>query len=82
LEMTLYELRKSEKLVELYNKQLQSSTQANKLYISAFSNATGNFEEVLRMNQDILLLQTQKIEALKDGFIAKAKLDYLMIQNN
>ncbi len=80
LEMTLYELRKSNRLIELYNKQLKSSDQANKLYISSFSNATGDFEEVLRMNQDILLLQTQKIEALKDGFIANAKLDYLIIK--
>ncbi len=78
LEMTLYELKKSKRLIELYNKQLQSSSQANKLYISSFSNATGDFEEVLRINQDILMLQTQKIEAIKDGFTAKAKLDYLI----
>ncbi len=80
LEMTLYELKKSNRLIELYNKQLQSSSQANKLYVSAFSNATGDFEEVLRMNQDILMLQTQKIEAIKEGFIANAKLDYLIIK--
>jgi len=77
LAMTVYEYHKSEKLIQLYNKQLLSSGQANKLYISAFSNATGDFEEVLRMNQDILMLKTQKIEAIKDGFIAAARLDYL-----
>ena len=82
LEMTLYELRKSNRLIELYNKQLQSSKQANKLYISSFSNATGDFEEVLRMNQDILLLQTQKIEALKEAYIANAKLNYLLFDSS
>jgi outer membrane protein TolC len=80
LAMTVYEYHKSEKLIRLYNKQLLSSGQANKLYISAFSNATGDFEEVLRMNQDILLLKTQRIEAIKNGFIAGAKLDYLLVQ--
>ena len=80
LEMTLYELKKSKRLIELYNKQLQSSSQANKLYVSSFSNATGDFEEVLRINQDILMLQTQKIEAIKDGFIANAKLKYLLFE--
>ena len=78
LAITVYEYQKSEKLVRLYNRQLISSGQANKLYISAFSNATGDFEEVLRMNQDILMLKTQRIEAIKNGFIAGAKLDYLL----
>jgi len=77
LAMTIYEYHKSEKLILLYNKQLLSSGQANKLYISAFSNATGDFEEVLRMNQDILMLKTQKIEAIKNGFIASSRIDYL-----
>lgn len=77
-EMNLYEFRKSGKLVDLYDRQVRSSTQANSLLISAFSNATGNFEEVLEMNQDILMLQTQKIEAIRDGFIARANLEYIL----
>ncbi len=81
MEMTLYELKKSARLIELYDKQLQTSAQANKLYISSFSNATGSFEEVLNINQDVLMLQTQKIEAIKDGFIAQAKLEYLLFGN-
>jgi hypothetical protein len=48
------------------------------LLISGFSNSIIDFEEVLQMNQDILMLQTQKVEAIKDGFTAKAKLDYLI----
>lgn len=76
-EMTIYELKKAEQLIDLYEKQLISSGQANKLLISGFSNATIDFEEVLQMNQDILMLQTQKVEAIKNGFTAEAKLDYL-----
>jgi len=77
-EMTLYDLKKAEQLIALYQKQLVSSGQASKLLISGFSNSIIDFEEVLQMNQDILMLQTQKVEAIKDGFTAKAKLDYLI----
>jgi outer membrane protein TolC len=77
-EMTLYDLKKAEQLMALYEKQLVSSGQASKLLISGFSNSIIDFEEVLQMNQDILMLQTQAIEAIKSGFTAKAKLDYLI----
>lgn len=77
-EMTLYDLKKAEQLIALYEKQLVSSGQANKLLISGFSNSIIDFEEVLQMNQDILMLQTQKVEAIKNGFTADAKLDYLI----
>ncbi|MDD3721706.1 MAG: TolC family protein [Lutibacter sp.] len=77
-ELTIYELKKAEQLITLYEKQLVSSAQANKLLISGFSNATIDFEEVLQMNQDILMLQTQKVEAIKNGFTAEAKLEYLI----
>lgn len=77
-EMSIYELKKAAQLIALYEKQLVSSGQANKLLISGFSNATIDFEEVLQMNQDILMLQTQKVEAIKNGFTAEAKLEYLI----
>ncbi|MCJ7757559.1 MAG: TolC family protein [Gillisia sp.] len=77
-EMTLYDLKKAEQLIALYKKQLVSSGQASKLLISGFSNSIIDFEDVLQMNQDILMLQTQEIEAIKSGFTAKAKLDYLI----
>ena len=76
-EMTLYEISKAGKLLDLYEKQIQSSRQANELLVSAFSNATGGFEEVLQMNQDILLLKTQQLQAVKNGVTAQAKMDYL-----
>lgn len=77
-EMTIYEFKKAEQLIALYEKQLVSSGQANKLLILGFSDATIDFEEILQMNQDIIMLQTQKVEAVKNGFTAEAKLDYLI----
>lgn len=76
-EMTKYELSKAQQLLELYERQIQGSEQANKLLISAFSNSTGNFEEVLDMNQTILLLKMQQLEVVKQGFTAQAKMEYL-----
>lgn len=76
-EQTRYELNKAEKLLALYDRQITSSNQANKLLVSGFGNNTEDFEEVLRMNQDILMLNTQKLAALRNGFIAQAKLEYL-----
>lgn len=76
-EQTRYELNKAVKLLSLYDRQITSSNQANKLLVSGFGNNTEDFEEVLRMNQDILMLNTQKLAALRNGFIAQAKLEYL-----
>lgn len=76
-ERTIYELKKAEKLLQLYERQIKSSGQANKLLVSAFANDTGDFEEILSLNQDILMLNTQKITALKEGFTAQARMEYL-----
>lgn len=76
-EMTLYELNQAEKLLKLYESQLQRIDQATRLYVSGFANATADFEEVLRMNQQKILIQTQQLEALKNGFVAQAQLEYL-----
>src|SRR5690606_7326451 len=57
-EMALYEVKRAKKLITLYEKQVESSLQANSLLISAFSNGTGDFEEVLQMNQDIILYRS------------------------
>ncbi|MFO7720456.1 MAG: TolC family protein [Gillisia sp.] len=79
-EAALYELNSARKLLDLYDRQIASSGQANKLLISGFSNSITDFDEVLQMNQDVLMYQTQRIEALKNGLIAQAKLDYLMVK--
>ncbi|UJH89819.1 TolC family protein [Antarcticibacterium sp. 1MA-6-2] len=77
-ESMVYELQKAERLIELYTRQVTSSDQANKLLISGFSSSITDFEEVLQMNQDILLYKAQAVEALKNGLIAEARLEYLL----
>lgn len=76
-EMAAYELQKAEQLIDLYDRQIASSRQANRLLISGFSNATVDFQEILQMNQNLLMFETQKVEALKNGYTAQAKIEYL-----
>lgn len=76
-QMTRYELNQAEKLLKLYESQLERIDQATRLYVSGFANNTADFEEILIMNQQKILIQTQQLEALKNGFIAQAQLEYL-----
>jgi len=73
-----YELNKAKQLLELYQRQIESSKRARTLLVSSFSSNTGDFEEILRMNQDILMYRLQRLEALKSGFIAQASIGYLL----
>lgn len=73
-----YELNESRQLLELYQRQIESSERARSLLVSAFSSNTGDFEEILRINQDILLFKLQGLEALRAGYIAQAKIEYLL----
>lgn len=82
IEMARYNLNKSERLIALYERQIEASGQANKLLISGFSNAKSDFEEVLQMNQDILLFEKEKIGAEANAFKAKSKLQFLLYKNN
>lgn len=80
-EMAIYEVNRAKKLIALYEKQVESSEQANSLLISGFSNSITDFDEVLQMNQDIILYRSQLLEAVKDGLIANARLEYLLSKN-
>ena len=80
-EMIKFQLKKAKKLMALYDRQLENSGQANKLLISGFSNSTTDFEEVLTMNQDILMLRIQKVQTLADAYKAAAQLDYLTFKS-
>jgi len=81
-EMTIYELQQAEKWMQLYENQLERADQAIRLYVSGFANNRTNFEEILTMNQEKILIQTQQLEALKNGFIAQAQLEYLLSKND
>ncbi|HET8860646.1 TolC family protein [Marivirga sp.] len=76
-EAAKYDLLKAEKRLNLYDRQTQSAERALNLLLSGFSNSINTFDEVLQMNQDLLDYQIQKIEAIKAGLTAEARIDYL-----
>jgi outer membrane protein TolC len=73
-----YNVSKAKSLKELYRKQTESSKQAISLLIAAYSNSGTDFEEILRMNQDLLMFQTATVLANKNQFIAQSTIDYLI----
>lgn len=76
--MSNYKVSKAKSLKELYIKQTEHTKQAISLLIAAYSNSGTDFEEILRMNQDLLILRTATVSANKNQFIAQSTIDYLI----
>jgi outer membrane protein TolC len=76
--MANYNVTKAKTLKELYIKQTESTQQAISLLIAAYSNSGTDFEEILRMNQDLLMLQTATVSANKNQFVAQTTIEYLI----
>lgn len=76
-EMSWYELDRANQLIDLYHAQITKTEQAITLLLTAYSNSGKDFEEVLRMQQELLKYQMAETIALKEYYTALAKLDYL-----
>jgi outer membrane protein TolC len=76
-DMIWFEIQKQIELIQLYEEQIRESRQSLNLLFSAYSNSGKDFEEVLRMQQQILKYQKMKATALSEYHIALAELDYI-----
>jgi outer membrane protein TolC len=76
-----YNSQRSLELLELYDVQIEKTNQAINLLYSAYSNSGKDFEEVLRMEQQLLKYNMSKSTATKDYYISVARLDYLTAKN-
>ncbi|RFC53096.1 TolC family protein [Brumimicrobium aurantiacum] len=76
-EMTRYELDRAKEKFLLYQQQIERTKQVIHLLEVEYSNSGDDFEEILRMQQDLINYQIGKATAVKDFFTALAKLDYL-----
>ena len=76
-ETAWFELQRQQHLIELYDRQSRVSKQALNLLYSAYSNSGEQFEEVLRMQQQLLQYEKVKATAQVQYQIALAKLNYL-----
>ena len=76
-EATYFELDKAVKLMELYKVQVTKTNQVINLLLTAYRNSGKEFEELLRMQQDLLKYQIAESVSLKEYYTALARLDYL-----
>ena len=76
-EHAAFQLKKAEDLIGLYEAQIKKTEQLIQLLYSAYSNSAKDFEEVLRMQQQLLKYQMAKATAERNYQIALAEIEYL-----
>ncbi len=76
-EMTWFEVQQQRELILLYDQQTKESNQSLNLLFSAYSNSGKDFEEVLRMQQQLLEYEKMKATAEVAYHTALAKLNYI-----
>jgi outer membrane protein, heavy metal efflux system len=76
-EMAWFEIQQQLQLLSLYEQQIQTSQQSLNLLFTSYGNSGKEFEEVLRMQQQLLKYEKMKATAEVQYQIALAKLNYL-----
>jgi outer membrane protein TolC len=76
-EAVWFEIKQQEKLLQLYEKQIQTSQKSLELLYASYGNSGKGFEEVLRMQQQLLKYQKLKAEALTQYTVSVAKINYV-----
>ncbi len=76
-EMADFEREKQLDLLSLYDKQMAETQQVLNLLLSAYGNSGKEFEEVLRIQQQLLKYKKMEATAMMNYQIAVAKLNYL-----
>lgn len=76
-----FEIHRQLSFIELYNQQIQESQQVLNLLFTSYSNSGKDFEEVLRMQQQLLQYEKLKAMAQKEFQVALARINYLTANN-
>jgi outer membrane protein TolC len=80
-ESARFEMERQRELLNSYDRQIRETEQALNLLLSAYSNAGREFEELLRMQQQLLKYEKMKAAAVVQYKIAAARLDYITAKN-
>jgi len=80
-ENAAFQIQKSTDLIVLYDTQIKKTNQLIQLLYSAYSNSNKDFEEVLRMEQQLLKYEMAKVTAQKNYKITLAEIEYLTANN-
>lgn len=76
-EMTRYELEAMALMYELLDRQAQKTQQAIELLLAAYGNNGEDFEEILRLQQELFRYRMEKVSAQTAYQLALVKLDFL-----
>lgn len=76
-EMVWFQVQQQLQLVSLYQQQIQTSQQSLNLLFTSYGNSGKEFEEVLRMQQQLLKYQKMSATALVQYHIAVERINYL-----
>jgi len=77
-ESTWFEINKNLQYLKLYETQIQQTRQMLNLLFSAYANEGKDFEEMLRMQQQLLKYELLKVTATEAYAVAVAELEYVM----
>ncbi|MDT8394585.1 MAG: TolC family protein [Bacteroidales bacterium] len=72
-----FEVQQQLQLLSLYEQQIQTTQQSLNLLFTSYGNSGKEFEEVLRMQQQLLKYRKMKSAALTQYLVAVAKINYL-----
>ncbi len=76
-EVAWFEIQQQQELINLYDEQIEETNQTLNLLFSAYGNSGKDFEEVLRMQQQLLKYEKMKATAETQYQTALAKLNYI-----
>lgn len=76
-EMTWFQIQQQKQLLSLYEQQIQTSQQSLNLLFTSYGNSGKEFEEVLRMQQQLLKYEKMKATAEVQFQVALARLNYI-----
>ncbi len=75
--MSRYEMEKAVRMIELLDSQMEKTQQAIDLLIAAYQNAGTDFEEILRLQDELFRYQLERVSAQTEYQLGQVKLDYL-----
>ncbi|NMM48262.1 TolC family protein [Marinigracilibium pacificum] len=78
--LTSFKMEKALDKLNLYDKQIQNLKQMLNLQFKAYANSGENFEELLRIQQELLEYQSLQLEAIKEYKLSEAELMYYLDQ--
>ena len=80
-ENALFKIEQQLDLLELYNHQIERTEQSIKLILAFYQNTGNDFEEVLRMQQQLLKYQKLSVDVLVKYHIAVEEIKYITSKN-